>query len=125
MTTVPKRCGTGTWIDASACSEGFGSPDFRDAQRRLTELGPDAFLATLTAKSLADVDEWQTEMQLKPLRHARVELFSPGLSAEDRRLTAVQVVDDLDAAVRASIERTGDPRVAVIPDGPYVVPVVG
>lgn len=115
----------GTLIIASECSEGFGSPEFRDAQRRLTELGPDAFLATLTAKSLADVDEWQTEMQLKPMRHARVELFSPGLAPEDRRLTAVHLVDDLDAAVRASIARTGDPRVAVIPDGPYVVPVVG
>jgi nickel-dependent lactate racemase len=114
----------GTLIIASECSEGFGSPEFRDAQRRLTELGPDAFLATLTAKSLADVDEWQTEMQLKPMRQARVELFSPGLAPEDRGLTAVRVVDDLDAAVRASIERTGDRRVAVIPDGPYVVPVL-
>jgi nickel-dependent lactate racemase len=53
----------GTLIIASECSEGFGSQEFLDAQRRLLELGPERFLATLTAKSLAEVDEWQTEMQ--------------------------------------------------------------
>ncbi len=59
----------GTLIVASACSEGFGSPEFRAAQARLVDLGPDAFLQTLVAKRFADVDEWQTEMQLKS--HAR------------------------------------------------------
>ena len=58
----------GTLIVASACSEGFGSPEFRASQGRLLELGPDAFLQTLLAKRFADVDEWQTEMQLKSLR---------------------------------------------------------
>jgi nickel-dependent lactate racemase len=112
----------GTVIIASECSEGFGSAEFRDAQRRLTELGPDAFLATLVAKPLADVDEWQTEMQLKPLRQGGVELYSRGLPRRDRALTGVDVVDDLTAAVARSIARSGDPHVAVIPDGPYVVP---
>ena len=39
---------------------------------RLVALGPEAFLDTLTAKSLADVDEWQTEMQLKPMRIGKI-----------------------------------------------------
>nr|WP_294697210.1 nickel-dependent lactate racemase [uncultured Friedmanniella sp.] len=115
----------GTLIIASECSEGFGSAEFRAAQQRLATLGADAFLATLTGKDLADVDEWQSEMQLKPMRHGRVELFSTGLAVADRSLTAVHVVDDLTAAVQASMDRTGDRAVAVIPDGPYVVPVVG
>ena len=115
----------GTLIIASECSEGFGSAEFRAAQQRLSELGPDAFLAAITGKDLADIDEWQTEMQLKPMRRGRVELYSPGLSAADRALTVVHPVDDLTEAVRASVARSGDPAVAVIPDGPYVVPVVG
>ncbi len=113
----------GTLIIASECSEGFGSPEFRDAQRRLAILGPDAFLATLTGKTLADVDEWQTEMQLKPLRQGRVQLYSTGLAGADRALTTVDVVDDLTAAIAASMIRTGDRAVAIIPEGPYVVPV--
>jgi nickel-dependent lactate racemase len=113
----------GTLIIASACSEGMGSPEFRDAQARLVELGPDAFLQTLTEKTLADVDEWQTEMQLKPMRLGRIEMFTTGLLPEERRLTGVEIVPSLDEAVARSIERAGDPAVAVIPEGPYVVPV--
>ncbi len=114
----------GTLIVASACSEGFGSGAFRAAQRRLVELGPDAFLRTLLAKSLADVDEWQTEMQLKPMRAGRVQLYTTGLDGEERRLTGVETVDSLAGAREAALARAGDPALAVIPEGPYVVPVV-
>jgi nickel-dependent lactate racemase len=113
----------GTLIIASQCSEGFGSAEFKEAQQRLVELGPERFLATLTAKSLAEIDEWQTEMQLKPMRKGRIQLYTTGLDAGLRAMTGVEVVDDVGAAVRASIARSGDRGVAVIPEGPYVVPV--
>jgi nickel-dependent lactate racemase len=112
----------GSLIIASACSEGFGSEEFRAAQRRLIELGPDKFLATLTAKSLADVDEWQTEMQLKPMRVGRISLYTSGLSDEDRALTGVETIANLDETIARSIALAEDPCVAVIPEGPYVVP---
>jgi len=113
----------GTLIIASECSEGFGSPEFRDAQARLTDLGPQRFLATLTSKSLAEIDEWQTEMQLKATRLGSVELYTTGLTPEERRITCVTIAPDIAAAIRASIARHGDPHVAFIPEGPYVVPV--
>jgi lactate racemase len=112
----------GTLIVASACSEGFGSPDFRDAQRRLVELGPEAFLASILPKRFADIDEWQTEMQLKAMRAGRVQLYTTGLSADERRLTGVETIASVDDAIRKSIARSGDSGVAVIPEGPYVVP---
>lgn len=113
----------GTLIIASQCSEGFGSPEFMEAQKRLVELGPERFLATLTAKTLAEVDEWQTEMQLKPMRKGRIQLYTTGLDAALRAITGVEIVESVDAAIKASIVRTGDRGVAVIPEGPYVVPV--
>lgn len=113
----------GTLIIASECSEGFGSEEFRDAQRRLVDLGPQRFLATLTAKSLADIDEWQTEMQLKPMRIGTIQLYTSGLDAEERRITGVEIVGSVEQAIAASIARHADPRIAVIPEGPYVVPV--
>lgn len=113
----------GTLIIASECSEGFGSAEFRDAQARMVELGPERFLATLKAKTFAEIDEWQTEMQLKPMRVGRIQLFTTGLSAEERRITGVELITSVEQAVRDSIERHGDPAVAVIPEGPYVVPV--
>ncbi|WP_267553704.1 nickel-dependent lactate racemase [Rhizobium rhizogenes] len=112
----------GTLIIASQCSEGFGSEEFREAQSRLVELGPERFLATLMAKSLAEIDEWQTEMQLKSMRLGKVELYTTGLTGDDRRLTGVDMIDDLTGAIERSIARSGDPHVAIIPEGPYVVP---
>ena len=112
----------GTLIIASECSEGFGSPEFRDAQERLVEMGPERFLAMISAKTLADVDEWQTEMQLKPMRVGRVVLYTTGLDAHERHITGVEMSDSLERSIAESLSR-GDGAVAVIPEGPYVVPV--
>ena len=112
----------GTLIIGSECSEGFGSAEFRASQGRLVDAGPDAFLAALLAKSFADVDEWQTEQQLKPMRLGRVQLYSTGLSADDRRLTGVETVDNIAEAIGQSVASSGDAEVAIIPEGPYVVP---
>jgi nickel-dependent lactate racemase len=113
----------GTLIIASQCSEGFGSPEFRAAQTRLVALGPERFLATLTAKSLADIDEWQTEMQLKATRVGRVQLYTEGLDAEESRITGVEMIGSVETAIVESIARHSDAAVAIIPEGPYVVPV--
>ena len=112
----------GDLIIASACSEGMGSAEFVDAQRRLIDLGPDGFLEEISAKSHADIDEWQTEMQLKPMRVGTIHLYSEGLSPDDRALTGVAAIESLEAAVQASVARSGTRRLAVIPEGPYVVP---
>jgi nickel-dependent lactate racemase len=112
----------GTLIVASECSEGFGSPEFRESQRRLVESGPEVFLEQISAKKLADIDEWQTEMQLKAMRVGSVKLYTTGLDDEERRLTGVDVIGSVEAAVRASIDRRGARGVAIIPEGPYVVP---
>jgi lactate racemase len=114
----------GTLIVASACSEGLGSDEFRASQQRLLDVGPDAFLASLLAKRFADVDEWETEMQLKAMRVGRVQLYTTGLDDAERRLTGVENVDSVEDALAAALARAGDAAVAVIPEGPYVVPVV-
>jgi nickel-dependent lactate racemase len=114
----------GDLIIASECSEGFGSEEFCEAQRRLVGLGPDAFLDTLQRKSLADIDEWQTEMQLKPMRVGAIKLYAPNLGADAAAITGVEMIDDLPAAIAASVDTQGDHDIAVIPEGPYVVPFV-
>ena len=112
----------GTLIVVSDCSEGLGSKEFRASQRRLVEMGPDGFLRTILPKALADIDEWQTEMQLKPMRVGRIQLYTRGLPHEDRPLTGVEVVTDLDAAIRGAVAAGGDAAAAFIPEGPYVIP---
>lgn len=112
----------GTLIIASECSEGLGSSHFRASQQALTDIGTDAFLDVVEAKALADIDEWQTEMLLKPLRVGNVQLYATGLSPDDLRITGVETVASVDQAIADSIARHGDPAVAFIPEGPYVVP---
>ena len=112
----------GDLIIVSDCSEGIGSPEFRAAQERLVALGPDKFLETLLEKSLADIDEWQTEMQLKPMRVGRIALYAPNLSDKDHAVTGVDQIADLTNEIAASMDRHGDQQVAVIPEGPYLIP---
>jgi len=113
----------GTLIIASECAEGIGSAHFRAAQERLVAVGPEAFLKSLEAKRFADVDEWQTEMQLKPMRVGEILLYSTGLPETDFAITGVGRTQDIAASIADSIARHGDPAVAIIPEGPYVVPV--
>jgi nickel-dependent lactate racemase len=112
-----------TLIVASSCSEGLGSEAFRASQRRLIANGPERFLQEIMPKQFAEIDEWQSEMQLRSQRIANVQLFTDGLDIEDRALTGVNLIDSVEDAVKASVAATGDPAVAIIPEGPYVVPV--
>ncbi len=110
----------GNLIIASECAEGMGSPEFVEAQRRLLRLGPDGFLRDIARKRFADIDEWQTQMQLKSMRAARIQLYCTG--PVDRTLTGVSAIDSVERAVEESAREMRDPHVAVIPEGPYVVP---
>jgi nickel-dependent lactate racemase len=114
----------GTIIVVSACSEGIGSPEYREAQERLVRIGPDAFLKSLLAKDFADIDEWQTEMQLKSTRATRVQLYTTGLKGADRDITGVEMIDSVEEALAQALARSPGGGLAVIPEGPYVVPVV-
>ena len=112
----------GDLLIVSECAEGMGSPEYVEAQRRLLGLGPDGFLADIGAKRFADIDEWQTQMQLKPMRAGAVHLYSEGLAAAAWGLTGVHQIESVAQAVRDSVRRSGDRHIAVIPEGPYVVP---
>ncbi len=113
----------GTLIVAAKCDESFGSAEFRLAQQTLHDIGPEAFLESIRNKPLAAIDEWQTEMLLRATRHFRVQLYAPGLSPEDRDITCVEMIDSIETAVADSITRSGDPAIAVIPEGPYLIPL--
>lgn len=115
----------GNLLVVSECSEGMGSPEYVEAQRRLLALGVEGFQREIDEKRFAAVDEWQTQMQLKPMRAGKVRLFTGRLAGADRALTGLQRTGDpaeVAAALEESVRETGDRHVAVIPEGPYVVP---
>jgi nickel-dependent lactate racemase len=113
----------GNLIIISECSEGLGSEEYADAQRRLIGMGPEGFFSDIQRKSHADIDEWQTQMQLKPMRSGKVHLYAGKLSPSDKALTGVNNVDSVDEVIRQCVNESEDRSIAVIPEGPYVVPV--
>lgn len=112
----------GTLFIASACTLGMGSSEYVEAQEKLIKLGPQGFMDDIAPKKRAAIDEWQTEMQLKPMRTGNIVLHTRGLKPEELALTGVDFADDLLAAVEAWVAKTGDKDVVVVPEGPYVVP---
>jgi nickel-dependent lactate racemase len=112
----------GTVIIASECSEGMGSREFVAAQRLLCEVGPDRFMSILTGRDKAIIDEWQTEMLVKALRVGTIKLYTTGLGKENLHDVYVDPVSSVEEAVMASVKAHGDPDVAIVPEGPYVIP---
>lgn len=112
----------GTIIIASECSEGMGSPEFAAAQQMLCTHGQKEFMDILDGRSHALIDEWQTEMLLKPLRQGTIKLFTEQLGEADLTQIFVDHVTDLPQAILDSAAEHDDPEIAVIPEGPYVVP---
>jgi hypothetical protein len=58
------------------------------------------------------------------LRRGTVHLFSGGLPETDWADTAVQRVRDLNAELAAAVAASDDHALAVIPEGPYVIPML-
>ena len=87
----------------------MGSPEYVEAQRRLVKFGQNEFLRQIQLKRHADIDEWQTEMQLKSMRVGQVHLYTQGLNAEERLLTGVNMLlPSLDESVRDIVAMSSD-----------------
>ncbi len=112
----------GTLVLAAECGAGLGSDAYRVSQQRLLDDGPDAFLERVSSKQAADVDEWETEMQVMAQRNRHISLFSDGLVGDDRRLTGVHMLDSVEDGIEHALSRTTGRDIALIPEGPYVVP---
>jgi len=114
----------GDLIIVSACSEGLGSPEYAEAQMCLTGEGPQGFLDGILRKHYAGIDEWQTEMQVKAMKRANIFLFTEGLSKEQQGLTGINVITSPGDEIAKSVKRQGDNSIAIIPEGPYVIPML-
>jgi nickel-dependent lactate racemase len=112
----------GNLFIVSECTEGIGSPEYAECQRRLIDMGAEAFMEQILPKTKADIDEWETEMQLKVAKVGKIHLFSGCLCDADKQLTGIVHIDSLVEAIQQSVNEFGDKRVAVIPEGPYVIP---
>jgi nickel-dependent lactate racemase len=126
----------GVVICASACSEGLGSPSF---SRIMNEWGErwEEFLDWIRNSDEVIHDQWGFQMHCKVLQRVGVRnlLFAcGGIPREDLRrmsltpiyepIPHVDEVEGIRRALQTQIDHLWDRSMAVIPEGPYVVPVV-
>jgi lactate racemase len=107
----------------SECSEGLGSKEYAESQTKLIQMGSDAFLTETALKARADVDEWETVMQIKAMKQGKIHLFSEGLNREEKAMTGVHVIENLLDAIQQCLDMKEDKYMAVIPEGSYAIPV--
>jgi nickel-dependent lactate racemase len=106
----------GTIIVAAACGDGI--PDEGEFGRLLATTSSAEDLLRLPSGH----DQWQAQVLGRVLRHARVELFSGGLTEAQTRACHLVPVHDISAAVAAACQRHGSAAtVAVLPLGPLTV----
>ncbi len=111
----------GNLFIVSECSEGLGTPEYAESQARLIHAGMERFLEETSQRQFASIDEWESIMQIKAMKTGTVHLYSECLTKEEQALTGVRMVTSLTEAIQRSVEEKKDNRVAVVPEGPYVV----
>jgi nickel-dependent lactate racemase len=112
----------GTIVLAASLTQGLGSHEFQAAMDRYAATGG---YDRPSESPTCEMDEWQLLMFKKVLQHCRVRVVSGGLSPEVLRRCRVEPAATVEEAVAEALAEYGrTATVAVIPKGPYVLPVV-
>lgn len=113
----------GTIVIAAGLSEGIGSPEFQQLFTDNSSL--DEFMHRILGKDYFVMDQWQLEELAKVRRKAKVKFVTSGLPAETIDGLFVESAESVESAVAEALAEYGpDAKVAVVPKGPYVLPVV-
>lgn len=113
----------GRIIIVAKIGEGIGSPEFQQLFTENENL--DSFMERITTTDYFVMDQWQLEELAKVCRKANVTYVTEGLSAAQLEALYVESAPSVEVAIQAALEEHGDnARIAVIPKGPYVLPVL-
>jgi nickel-dependent lactate racemase len=123
----------GTIVLAASLTEGLGSPEFQALLKEYRDSGrytrPGPKTANGVGRSIhpdfCEMDEWQLVMLQKVVGHCRVKVVAHGLPADVLRDCNVEASPSVEVAVAEALAEYG-PRatIAVVPKGPYVMPVL-
>jgi nickel-dependent lactate racemase len=110
----------GAILLCAALSEGVGSPSFERLLRRTAS--PAAFERQLAEVDFFEIDQWMVQHLCQAHRRARILLFSEGLPEATLRELLVEPVASLQEGVASALSALAPAaRIAVLPQGPYVL----
>lgn len=126
----------GVVVCASACSEGLGSPSFTSIMREWGGRWQE-FLDWIASRDEVLHDQWGFQMHCKVLQRVGVEnlrFACCGIPADELRSMSLTPIverdpseDEAEAVRRAlqhEVDQAKNKSIAILPDGPYVVPVL-
>jgi lactate racemase len=114
----------GTVLIAARCAEGIGSRDFTDILLNNADI--EAFVARTYEPGFFIPDQWEVHELAKALRRAEVLCYTEGIDAPTLSQCFVTPIASVQEGLERALHRHGpDAQIAVIPKGPYVVPVIG
>jgi nickel-dependent lactate racemase len=109
----------GRILVVSACSEGAGAPEFCEMLERFSS--PQAFLDHVAGNPVV-VDQWQLEKLALVCRDKELLFHVPGLESQYQDKLWGRTFASLGDAIAATLDGLSpDARIAVIPEGPYVL----
>ncbi|MDE0299794.1 MAG: nickel-dependent lactate racemase [Candidatus Poribacteria bacterium] len=110
----------GTIVLAAECSQGIGSKPFTDLVLETQNL--DQFIQDIYEPENFVVDQWQLEELAKVARRADIYFYTEGIIFEEQHNLFVRPLRHLQEGIDLALDKHGcDAKVAVIPDGPYVL----
>jgi nickel-dependent lactate racemase len=113
----------GTIVIAAALDQGIGSPEFRSLFSENADL--DTFMRRIMGKDYFVLDQWQLEKLGHVCRKARPRFVTQGLNPATMKGLFVDSVPSVEQAIAEALTEYGpNARIAVVPKGPYVLPVV-
>ncbi|MCK4591569.1 MAG: hypothetical protein KAT86_07425, partial [Candidatus Latescibacteria bacterium] len=113
----------GTIIIASECAEGIGGAEFTQLIEQ-TE-NPDEFLQRIAQPGYFVQDQWEVEKLCHVLKKAGVFLYTEGIPPGEIRELMVEPSSSVEEAAEQALTQAGqEAKIAIIPEGPYVLPVI-
>ena len=115
----------GVIIILSECRDGLGSEHFKENLALLRKMGLDDYITHISKVENFTVDQWEVEELVKVLRKvSKIFMYSEGLNEEEFKLSFTEKIDKDD--ILKIVEKYSDDYedVAIMPYGPYVIPML-
>jgi len=113
----------GTIILAAGMAQGVGSEEFTQLCFDMPDL--DTFMHRITNEGFFVTDQWQLEEHAKAARHADIWVYSDGVDRDTLAQLFVRPIDSVEQGIDEAMQKHGPgATLAIIPEGPYVLPVL-
>lgn len=110
----------GTILIAQENAEGIGGPEYTELMLGMDS--PQEYLQRAFRGEVCCIDQWQVQMQERVLRKAELMQYCTGLDRATLEKLFVKPVSSVEEGLKEALARHGSQaRIAVIPEGPYVL----